>query len=260
MGPALLAATLLSAPGVTHAQAPITSKASDAIVMIYPQDTWSQVVITFSRETPRATALSLIQRMSKAGGWKLSNISGDNASVAGQHQKSKQQAQADKKYTQISGMISGPPIYSGGGFRLQPYLDALAGLDRFEVMFLTSPVNGFQGLFAYADPQLQVDLLRDGNPYHYRVTVKDRSKPLPKLPSTQQRYIAGVQPGQSPPTAGVQSGKSGADLMTGLMLAAAAGLCCMLALMWRQAARSMASDGNVASQDKTLGRKEIHRV
>lgn len=205
----------------------------DVVILVQPQGTNALVAITYPRAIPHAEVRSQIARLAASGGWQVvsQNIHDQDLTTNpafGTLRKLGTQTGATVLFRNAT-------QYHQGAFILQPYLMAFSDLNRIDLWFMMGRQPGFTGLRHYESSSLSVNLIQEGAPYRYRITIHDRTGGVPTLPEKQPLTVATTQP-----TSTSMPSEPGyvASFAAAVAIAAAAGLFVLIALLLRTRMRA----------------------
>ena len=166
----------------------------DALILVQPSGNLAYVSVTYGGYVPRERVSAAFGRLRDSAGWALGAV--EVRDVDGASGQKARKGQRTGVLTEATALLSDAPQIRDRSFALQPYVDAFADLDHFDVLFLVGAAPQFQGLRSYRSPALDVTLVQDGGPFRYAVDVKDHRAPVPRLPL--QEPTAGAAPAQGP--------------------------------------------------------------
>lgn len=155
----------------------------DALILVQPSGNLAYISVTFSGYVPRERVNAALSRLQGSTGWELGAV--EVRDVDGASGKAAKKGQRAGVLTEATALLSNAPQIRERSFVLQPYVDAFADWDRFDILFMIGADPAFQGLRTYRSPALDVVLVQDGAPFRYAVDVKDHTRPLPRLPLTE---------------------------------------------------------------------------
>jgi hypothetical protein len=200
---------------------------SDAMILVQPQGSQALVAVIFPEVVPHAALKERVRRMAQSAGWQVGSLKIKDQNL----ETSPLYGPAVKlgRQTDASFVLTNAPQMRGGGFLLQPYVEAFRDLNRFEILYWIKQDPSFQELRAYESPALSVNLIHEGSPYRYIVEVRDHAGALPTLPLTQARPVTA----QTGPDHHDAASPGPALFAPVLMLAAAAGLLMLVTMFIR---------------------------
>ncbi len=174
--------------GAQGASGQTARRAPDAIILVQPSADRAYVSVTFSRYLTREEVKQYFARLRAAVGWTSGAIdvfytdsaTGDKAPAA----------KREGVWTEVAALLSSAPQVRDRAFVLQPFIDAFADLNSFNLLYMVGKARDFAGLRSYRSTALDVTLINDGGPYKYAVDIKDHTGPLPRLPLTEASAAA----------------------------------------------------------------------
>lgn len=231
----LLIATCSLAPGGARSQT--AKNGPDVVILVQPQGANALVAITYPRAVPHTEVKSRIARLAAAGGWQVVSQNIKDQDLA----TNPAFGTARKLGTQTGAtlLLRNAIQYRQGAFILQPYLAAFSDLNRIDLWFMMARQQGFTGLRHYESSSLSVNLVQEGAPYRYRITIHDRTGGVPTLPYKQPPAVATVPPAS---TSTPSEPSLVASFAAAVAIAAAIGLLVLVALLLR--ARMRAAETN----------------
>jgi len=173
----------------------------DALILVQPAGSQAMLSISYSGKVAHGSVRDVLTRLGKTGGWTLST-----PQIADEDMKSSPRYGAVENLgtqTGASVTMSGAPLYTDGGFRLQPFIDALRDMKSYKLVFWVPSQKGFQGLRHFDSPAVTIDIVQDGNPYRYSVENHTHQGAVPRIPLTQAAAsVSGSVATPTPPAGG----------------------------------------------------------
>jgi hypothetical protein len=160
---------------------------SDAIILIAPSGNNTTLLsVIMDKVISHNQLQDRLQEILRQTGWRLLSMDIRDDVITSQS------GYRPMKQTSASLILNDAILKKEGGYWLQPFVNAFADLNVFEVIYMDKEDASFQGLRDFTNPSLKIKLIQAGSPYRYKVYILNHSKPIPVLPFTQAQQDAHI--------------------------------------------------------------------